>query len=46
LASSGLNDYHLSLKKLSVQQVRSLIVPGVISAISTYGHRGKKKTGS
>jgi hypothetical protein len=29
----GVNDYHLSLKKLSVQQVRSL-VPDVIETIS------------
>ena len=29
----GVNDYHLSLKKLSVQQVRSL-VPDVIQTIS------------
>jgi hypothetical protein len=30
----GVNDYHLSLKKLGVQQVRSLI-PDVIETIST-----------
>ncbi|KAL6850103.1 hypothetical protein ACP4OV_020730 [Aristida adscensionis] len=30
----GVNDYHLSLKKLTVQQVRSLIVPNVIKTIS------------
>ncbi|KAL6627166.1 hypothetical protein ACP70R_030892 [Stipagrostis hirtigluma subsp. patula] len=30
----GVNDYHLSLKKLTLQQVRSLIVPNVIKTIS------------
>ncbi|GJN38157.1 hypothetical protein PR202_gb27173 [Eleusine coracana subsp. coracana] len=31
----GVNDYHLSLKKLTLQQIRSLVVPNVITTIST-----------